>query len=205
LTSSEGPAGGPVLVGDADPAFRAFASGILRRAGFRVLAVADGKQALELAFTEPPALALLDVNLPEVSGYEVLRELQDRYGDAVPTILVSAERKEAVDRVGGLLMGADDYLSKPCDPDELVARIRRSLRRGERERREATASRGLTARETEVLTLLARGMNQEAIASELVISPRTVATHIQHILVKLEVHSRTEAVALAHQEGLVGS
>jgi len=194
----------PVLIGDADPRFRGFARGLLRRARLDVIEANDGASVLRLVESESPVLLLLDVQLPGVNGYEILRELRDRYGEALPTILVSEERGEAIDRVGGLLMGADDYLAKPCDPDELLARIRRSLRRGGT----ATippASRGLTPRESEVLGLLAQGLNQATIATRLVISPSTVATHIQHILVKLEVHSRAEAVALAHRDGLVGA
>jgi DNA-binding NarL/FixJ family response regulator len=194
-----------ILIGDSDPAFRAFAGEALQRAGFSVIEADTGAAVLRRAESDSPVLALLDVQLPEVSGYEVLRELSDRYGDALPTILVSEERGETVDQVGGLLMGADDYLAKPCDADELVARIRRSVRRGRSAGINGAGARGLTPRESEILSLLAQGLAQGAIATRLVISPSTVATHIQHILVKLDVHSRAQAVALAHREGLVSA
>jgi DNA-binding NarL/FixJ family response regulator len=126
------------------------------------------------------------------------RELRDRFGD-LPVVIVSGERTESFDRVAGLLLGAADYIVKPFDPDELVARVRRLVVR-DRPRPSATT---LTGRERDVLRLLADGLDQRRIAAELFLSPKTVATHIQHILAKLGVHSRAQAVAVAHRDGLV--
>jgi len=158
---------------------------------------------------------LLDVCLPGVSGYEICRELRDRFGDSLGIIFVSGERVDSIDRVSGLLIGADDYVVKPFDPDELLARVRTVLRRvarpsanGNGNRNGKTPARAvadaeLTPRELEVLQLLSEGLTQPQIASRLVISPRTVGTHIQNLLGKLDVHSRAQAVALAHRVGLV--
>jgi two-component system response regulator BaeR len=155
---------------------------------------------------------LLDVCLPGASGYEVCRELRDRFGDTLGIVFVSGERVDSIDRVSGLLLGADDYVVKPFDPDELLARVRTVVRRVARPRESsagtghATGSRAadteLTPRELEVLELLAEGLTQAQIARQLVISPRTVGTHIQNLLGKLDVHSRAQAVALAHRTGL---
>jgi two-component system nitrate/nitrite response regulator NarL len=152
----------------------------------------------------PPLLALVEVNLPEVSGYEVCHELLDNYGDDVGVIFLSADRTEPYDRVAGLLLGATDYIVKPFDSDELLARVRSALRRSEQGGRYGTRKVGalLTAREREVLNLLAGGLNQGEIASKLFISPKTVGTHIQRVLTKLGVHSRAQAVAVAHEQGL---
>ena len=146
---------------------------------------------------------MLDVRLPGASGYEVYRELRDR-DQTLPIIFVSGERTDAYDRTVGLLLGADDYIVKPFDSDELIARVRRSIRRRrERKPDPDDALAGLTPRELEVLLLLASGRSSKEIARQLVISPRTVSTHVQHILAKLDVNSRARAIALAHRAGLV--
>jgi DNA-binding NarL/FixJ family response regulator len=102
--------------------------------------------------------------------------------------------------VSGLLLGADDYVVKPFAPDELLARVRRLLARSADTNE--TRSFDLTAREVQVLSQLAAGHDQARIAEDFVISEKTVATHIQHILAKLGVHSRAEAVAFAHRHGI---
>jgi two-component system, NarL family, nitrate/nitrite response regulator NarL len=197
-----------VLIVDDDANYRAYVSSILERVGYRTSEASSGEDALTAARGERPACVLLDVLLPGVTGYEVCRELRDEHGEALPIIFVTGERTEPGDRVAGLLLGADDYVVKPFDPDELLARVRRMISRSDlvgRENGEAPRnSFGLTGREREILALLAGGLSQKGIAAELVISPKTVATHIQRILGKLGLHSRAEAVAVAHREGLTG-
>jgi len=197
-----------VLVIDDDAGFRKLARRLLERAGFAVVEAADADEALAEVAKEPPNLALLDVCLPHTSGYEIYRELRDRCGEGLPILFVSGERVDPYDRVAGLLMGADDYLVKPFDPDELIARVRRSLARRTTSPTEAQLGTEdliaeLTPREREVLALLAAGRSSKQIARQLVISPRTLGTHMQHILSKLGVHNRTQAVAAAHRAGLV--
>jgi DNA-binding NarL/FixJ family response regulator len=158
----------------------------------------NGRAVLPAALAERPAAVLLEVQLPDLNGYEVCRQLRDRYSDAIPIIFVSGGRTDPLDRSAGLLVGADDYMVKPVDPGELIARIRRLVHRP-RSDGQVSGSDGklalLTQREHEVLNLLAEGYRQEEIARKLVISPKTVATHIQRILGKLEVRSRAQAVA----------
>jgi DNA-binding NarL/FixJ family response regulator len=197
----------PILVADGDQVYRAQIQRLLARIGYEATTAETGRQALEAAHRERPALVLLEVNLAEVSGYEVCRELRDTFGDELAIIFLSGDRTEPQDRVAGLLLGADDYVVKPFDEGELLARIRSSLRRsapsndgGGADPAQIAAS--LTNREQEVLGLLARGLSQTDIASTLVISPKTVGTHIQRVLAKLGVHSRAQAVALAHTRGL---
>jgi two-component system, NarL family, nitrate/nitrite response regulator NarL len=198
---------GSVLIVDDDAMYRASVVVILERVGYETREAESGEEALKAVRLQMPSCVLLDVLLPGVTGYAVCRELRDEYGEALPIIFVTGERTEPGDRVAVLLLGADDYVVKPFDPDELVARVRRSIvrsdvslrRNGDGDRR---STFGLTGRERDILMLLADGRRQDAIAAELVISPKTVATHIQRILTKLGVHSRAEAVALAHREGL---
>ena len=197
--------GGPVLVVDDDAPHRTLLRELLQRIGLDVIEAEDGATALRSATRQPPSLVLLDVQLPLVGGYEVCHELRQRYGQDLPIVFVSGSRIESGDRTAGIMLGADDYITKPFDPDELLARVRRLLRRGPSARdmpRRRTAFTELTARELEVLELMAGGFEQAEIAKRLVISPRTVSTHIQHILEKLDVRSRAQAVALAHMRGV---
>jgi DNA-binding NarL/FixJ family response regulator len=196
-------AGGGILLVDDDEAFRSFTGELLESVGYETRQAASGAAALTAISDWRPAAILLDVHLPDLNGYEICRELRERYGDSIAIVFVSGERTDALDRSGGLLLGADDYVTKPVDPGELVARIRRLV---DRPRTNGTAPiangklESLTHREREVLDLLADGLTQEAIAVQLVISPKTVATHIQRILSKLEVRSRAQAVALVLRE-----
>jgi two-component system, NarL family, nitrate/nitrite response regulator NarL len=191
---------GPILVVDDDAGARDFVSDLLGRAGYPTTQAATGEEALAAAQSDRPSLVLLDVRLPGVSGYEVLYELRERFGDELPVVFVSGERTESFDRVAGLQLGADDYLVKPFAPDELIARLRRLIAGTSSSQEQDPPA--LTAREHEVLKLLASGLAQNEIAKELVISEKTVSSHIERILAKLGVHSRAQAVAVAHQTGL---
>ena len=134
---------------------------LLQRIGCVVYEASTGDEALDIAETVRPQLVILDVSLPRITGYEVCRELRDAYGAGIKIMFVSGLRSEPLDRVAGLLIGADDYLIKPFDPDELVTRARLLLTRNGANVPgppvgEAAVSE-LTPREREVLTLLAAG------------------------------------------------
>jgi DNA-binding NarL/FixJ family response regulator len=191
-----------ILVVDDDAACRTLLSSLLGRVGFGTREAATGSEALAAVASERPAAVILDVELPGISGYEVCRELRDRFGQELPIVFVSGTRVESFDRAAGIMLGADDYVVKPFDPDELLARVRRLASHAGR-RESARGGHDLTRREREVLGLLASGNAQEEIANRLFITSNTVATHIQRILGKLGVHSRAQAVALAHRERLV--
>ncbi len=191
---------GPILVVDDDSNCRSLVSALLTRAGFSTVEAATGDEALEFARRARPSLVVLDINLPGVNGYEVYSELRGQFGRELPIVFLSGERTEPFDRVGGLLIGADDYIVKPFDPDELVARLRRLARRTQPVEGAAVAARDLarlTRREEQVYRLMIDGLSQREIAAALFISEKTVTTHIQRILKKLRVHSRAQAVAVA--------
>ncbi|MDP9304427.1 MAG: response regulator transcription factor [Actinomycetota bacterium] len=188
---------GPILVVDDDDALLQCVSALLEEDGFVVLAARTGEEALALARSASPRAAVVDICLPGLSGYEVCRVLKQEKV-TLPVLFISGERTESFDRVAGLLIGADDYLVKPFAPDELLARLRALLRRAP-----ADESHGLTRREAEVLGCLSEGLGHSAIGERLVISPKTVGTHIEHIYEKLGVHSRAQAVAAAYGHGLL--
>lgn len=103
----------------------------LEREGFRIVTAKDGEAALDAANREHPALIVLDVMLPKHDGFEVCRRL--RAANHPAAILMLTARDEDIDKILGLELGADDYLTKPFNPRELVARVKAILRRGDRE------------------------------------------------------------------------
>ena len=196
---------GSVLIAEQDKRSSAAAAAALQRTGYSTVEVGTGAEALEVARGEGVVLLVLEVTLPDMTGYEICHTLRDE-GYEMPIFFVSATHTDSVDRVAGLLLGADDFLVKPFDPNELVARVHRHVSRRSASMRSIPpkAAPVLTRREEEVIGLLTRGWTQKAIAHELSISPKTVGTHIQNLLGKLDVHSRAELVARAYLLGLVG-
>jgi DNA-binding NarL/FixJ family response regulator len=192
------------LIADDDETSAAYLQTLLERAGYRTLMATTGDEALRIAREETPLVALLEIQLPGLNGYEVCRVLRDELGGTVAIAFVSGTRTEPVDISSGLLGGADDYLVKPFDPSELLARVCALMRRIKAEHPIATSnSHNLTSRELEILRLLADGLDQADIAQRLSISRKTVGVHIEHILEKLHVHSRAQAIAAAYREHLI--
>ncbi|HYX89831.1 MAG TPA: response regulator transcription factor [Gaiellaceae bacterium] len=122
-----------VLVVEDEASIASFVSLYLKNAGYAVRTVGTGAEALAQAEAERPALIVLDLMLPDVDGIEVCRRI--RKGSDVPILMLTA-RDEDVDKIIGLEVGADDYLTKPFNPRELVARVKSILRRSVPERRE---------------------------------------------------------------------
>ena len=119
-------AGVKILVVDDEPSIREVVSLYLEQMGFDATAVGDGQAALDLLRSDPPDLLILDVMLPGVDGYEITRQV--RASSEIPIILLTA-RKDEIDRILGLELGADDYVVKPFSPRELVSRVKAVLRR----------------------------------------------------------------------------
>jgi len=118
-----------ILIVDDEPSIIQLARMYLERDGFRIHESADGESALDAVAKHKPALIVLDVMLPKLDGFEVCRKLRAG-GDQTPIIMLTA-RDEDIDKILGLELGADDYLTKPFNPRELVARIKAILRRSE--------------------------------------------------------------------------
>lgn len=121
--------GAVILIAEDDGDIRGLLRLYLEGEGFRVVEAADGQAALDLARTENPDMAILDVMMPQLNGYEVTRALR-RYSD-IPILILSAKSQDN-DKILGLNLGADDYVAKPFNPVEIVARVKAQLRRAAR-------------------------------------------------------------------------
>ncbi len=129
-----------ILVVEDEASIAEVVSLYLKRAGYNVQIASDGRQALNLLDKQMPDFVILDLMLPEVDGLSLTRWLRDRSN--VPIIMLTARREE-IDRIAGLEMGADDYVVKPFSPQELVSRVRAVMRRLGREQPEAGPDRPL--------------------------------------------------------------
>lgn len=130
-----------ILVVEDEPSLAEVVSLYLKRAGFQVQIASDGRQAMDILERQIPDFVILDLMLPEVDGLSLTRWLRDH--SDVPIIMVTARREE-IDRIAGLEMGADDYVVKPFSPQELVSRVRAVLRRTGREQVGAESERILS-------------------------------------------------------------
>jgi len=119
-----------ILIVEDDRVLRETTSAYLEAEGFRVLGAADGLKGLEMALREKLDLILLDLVLPELDGIELVRRLREK-GRPTPVIILTGEKKEEIDKVLGLELGADEYMVKPFGQRELLARIHAVLRRGQ--------------------------------------------------------------------------
>jgi len=181
---------------------------ILQMEGFTALRAENGRLGLDAARREKPDLILCDVMMPEVDGHAVLESLR---GDAetvgIPFIFLTA-RGEKRDVRTGMNLGADDYLAKPVDADDLLAAVRARLERHAEKEQAAQAkvefapdfssarpleSLGLTPREAEVLLWVAQGKSNPDIAVILGTAEGTIKKHVEHIFEKLAVESRNAA------------
>ena len=152
-----------ILVADNEPDILRFVEVNLRLEGFDVECASDGQEALDKAFAGRPALVLLDVMMPKIDGFEVCRRLRaDARTSHIPVIILTA-KSLTVDKVVGLTAGADDYVLKPFDPMELVARVRTTLRRA-RELRSTSPLTGLPGNHRISTELARRLRDGEALA-----------------------------------------
>ena len=204
-----------VLVADDHPMLREGLTAVLgTQPDFEVIGeAADGSEVVELAETLRPDVILLDLEMPTVDGVAALEGLRDAGSEARTIVFTAYDTDERILR--SLRAGARGYLLKGASRAEIFDAIR-TVHSGGSLLGPAVTSRlldhieqgderpdGLTPRELEVLTLLARGLKNAEIASELFISERTVKFHVSSILAKLGAETRTEAVRIATRRGLV--
>lgn len=172
----------------------------------------DGEEGLELALTNRPDVIVMDLVMPKMSGVEATLAILKEWQEAKIVILTSYLDNEKIYPV--LEAGAKGYMLKTSSADEIVAAIRKVAKgelaiETEVEKKVADAlnhpalHEDLTARERDILALLAKGYDNQRIADESFISLKTVKTHVSNILAKLQVSDRTQAVVYAFQHGLV--
>lgn len=203
-----------ILICDDHPVVREGLVAILEtQPDFQIIGIAsDGYQAIALAQALRPDVILLDLEMPGLDGVEALHAI--RAGNPAVRVIVFTAYDTDGRILGAIQAGARGYLLKGAPREELFHAVRvvhaggsllepevasRLIRRAG----QMPLSEPLTERETEVLRLMAQGLQNKEIASRLIISERTVKFHVSAILAKLGAGNRTEAVALAHQLGLV--
>jgi DNA-binding NarL/FixJ family response regulator len=201
-----------LLVVDDDPNLVLLVKDYLEFRGYEVVAASNGLEALEVMRRSTPDLIICDVMMPEMDGYTFVQTLRsDRATDWIPVIFLSA-RGQTADRVRGLNTGADAYLVKPFEPEELVAQVEATLKRTERLLQMQGApvqpviqldrEVELTPTETKVLQYVARGMPNREIAEVMGVSQRTIESHVSNMLSKTGLHNRTELARWAIESGL---
>jgi DNA-binding NarL/FixJ family response regulator len=174
---------------------------LLDGAGYCVVTAASADEATAASRQARIDAAVVDVVIPGRGGYSICRELRDEDDPDLPVIFVSGERIDPFDRAAGIIAGGDDYVVKPVHPDELLARLDRLLTRSRG--RALKPALELSEREIEILQLIAEGCPPGEVARRLFIAPKTVSSHVQRIFVKLGVHTRAQAVAMAYAAGLI--
>jgi two-component system, OmpR family, alkaline phosphatase synthesis response regulator PhoP len=152
-----------ILVVDDEPKITRLVRDYLESAGFTVVTAADGREALMRARTERPDLVVLDLGLPQLDGLDVTRRLR-RDGD-LPIIMLTA-RDDETDKLIGLELGADDYVTKPFSPRELVARVRAVLRRHDRDGTDGVLRAGALTLDVPRMRLEVDGLSVELTATE---------------------------------------
>jgi DNA-binding NarL/FixJ family response regulator len=190
-----------ILVVDDDACFGAFLEALLESAGYTVVIATNADEAAVASRENRPDAAVLDVVMRGRGGYSICRELREEIDAELPVMFVSGDRVDGIDRAAGIIAGGDDYLVKPVHPEELLARLERLL--GRSRTRPLKPAIDLSEREIEILQLLAEGCPPVEAARRLFIAPKTVSSHVQRIFIKLGVHTRAQAVALAYAAGLI--
>lgn len=180
-----------ILVVDDEPSIVQLSRLYLEREGYRVIEAGDGQTALELVHRSLPALVVLDIMLPEMDGLDVCRTLRTEKNQ-VPIIIVTA-RDDDIDKILGLELGADDYLTKPFNPRELVARVKALLRRS------ASVSNPETQAVIHLGDLTIDPARREVIVGEIPVDLRTQEFEVLHILAQNNgiVMTREKLLSLA--------
>jgi DNA-binding NarL/FixJ family response regulator len=198
-----------LLVVDDEPNLLRAVAACLRGEGFEVVTARSGAEALVRVAETVPDLIVSDIRMPGMDGYQLARQLRASSRTALTPVIFLTAKDETADRIEGFRTGVDAYLTKPFEPDELVAVIRSILTRVQRTHAEIArlvgTSQGesprdvvnfrdeaLTEAEERIAAAVARGLSNKEIAAEFGISVRTVENHISHVLDKKGFGNRVE-------------
>ncbi|HCF26903.1 MAG TPA: DNA-binding response regulator [Cyanobacteria bacterium UBA11049] len=214
-----------ILVVDDDPGTRLAISDYLEISGYSVITAADGQQALDMVESYRPHLMLTDIVMPRMNGYQLVRSVRQHPSLRLLPVIFLTERNKTEERIQGYQSGADLYLPKPFELQELGAAIRNLLERSQMLQSEyrlsyeegwrtstqipiATDEKPefsfhLTDREREVLVMLTHGLSNAQIGTRLHLSPRTVEKYVSNLLRKTTTSNRAELVGYAMKHRLV--
>jgi DNA-binding NarL/FixJ family response regulator len=193
-----------LLLIDDDPNLILLVKDYLEFRGYQVVTAENGREALDLLETNTPDMIICDVMMPEMDGYAFVQHVRENpKTDWIPVLFLSA-KGQSQDRVKGLNTGADVYMVKPFEPEELVAQVESSLKQASRliQHQSKGSDTGpkiqvpfdveLTPTELRVVQFVARGMANREIAEALKVSQRTIESHVSNMLGKTGLHNRTE-------------
>ena len=195
-----------LLVVDDEPNLLRAVAACLKAGGYEVSTARSGREALVHLAEAVPDLVVSDVRMPGMDGYQLMRQLRGAPRTALVPIVFLTAKDETADRIQGFRAGVDAYLTKPFEPDELIAVVNGILNRIERTHAQIARLVGstvedapmtfqddeLTEAEDRVALAVSRGLSNKEIAAELEISVRTVENHISHILEKKQFNNRVE-------------
>ena len=193
-----------LLLIDDDPNLILLVKDYLEFQGYNVLTATNGQDALSVLEDYIPDMIICDIMMPEMDGYTLVEQIRQKPRTSwIPVLFLSA-KGQTQDRVRGLNIGADVYMVKPFEPEELVAQVESSLKQAKRLiNRSAVGAEPepklrvptdieLTRTEMKVVQLVAQGMANKEIADQLNVSQRTIETHVSNMLSKTHLHNRTE-------------
>jgi DNA-binding NarL/FixJ family response regulator len=204
-----------LLLIDDDPNLVLLVKDYLELQGYVVVTAKNGRDALKVLEKEIPNLIICDVMMPEMDGYTFVKKVRENAQTSWLPILFLSAKGQIQDRVAGLSKGADVYMVKPFEPDELVAQIEASLKQASRMRQVQSPDLDsavsvqvpfdveLTPTEQRVIQLVAKGMANREIAEELSVSQRTVESHVSNMLGKTGLHNRTELARWAIEQRMI--
>jgi DNA-binding NarL/FixJ family response regulator len=194
-----------LLLIDDDPNLILLVKDYLEFRGYEVITAENGRDAIDILTRQQPDMIICDVMMPEMDGYSFVESLrQDSRTNWIPVMFLSA-KGQSQDRVKGLTKGADVYMIKPFEPEELVAQVESSLKQASRlmrhnirsslnenSRIQVPSTIELTPTELKVVQLVAQGLANREIADKLNVSQRTIESHVSNMLNKTNLHNRTE-------------